>query len=138
MIKWIWLSVKTAARALWLVFSIVMWIIMLVIFLQNKEFANWMMWGGICTVCMIPTAIRFIWGSTKTGYRSGARDITGHLNSDGRVTFSDNRYGAALVSFIVSIIVFLVIGPVLLPILCVINAIVIVKDTLRLIFSRRL
>lgn len=114
-------------RILWIILSIILWSLCLVTFAQNNNFEYWFIWGLVCTMCMIPSALKFIGFSAKVGYREGMGMYKGDLftNVYGGIGMSirDRRYTQAIMSIIAAIIVCLLLGPLFLPMKVVISII---------------
>ena len=119
--------VYTVVRVAWLLISILLWSVFLAQFLHDTSFIMWMVWGFVCTILMIPTAAKFIWASTKEGYKEGTHSYKANLfaNVYGGigVNISDRRYSQAIITLVMSVVVFLAVGPIIVPIKIIISII---------------
>ncbi len=111
---------------IWYVIAIVFCLIGLVIYLKNKNFSHWMIWGGLCCVPVLGTMLKFIFGMTRDGARDGANNYTVNV-SDSSVSVSNHPFSTAIIYLILACIFSLIGGPIVLGINMIKNIAVIVS-----------
>ncbi len=100
-------------NCIWLVVSAILWGGGLSVFLGDKTFGMWMLWGAMCAIPIIIPVIKLIAGTTKDGRRQGANDYTA-TDYGSSIHVENHPFRGAVLGFVVGVIVSLIVGPALL------------------------
>ncbi|MBR2461216.1 MAG: hypothetical protein IKB34_08325 [Clostridia bacterium] len=116
------LIIRVVLYCLWLLSVAVIWAGMLSVFLGEKTFENWMLWGFASMLFMIPTALKTLFSGMSSGYhedrRHGVTEVfyDPYTNS-ARATYTRNSgIMGALISLFIWGFLFILAGPVLIAV----------------------
>ena len=111
--------------SIWLALALILWIAGMGVFLGEKSFTTWILWGAMCIFPIIIPIFKMIAGSAKKGARSGANNYTASVV--GNTVYVENHpFMGALGGIVIGILSGLFAGPIVL-------AFYVVKNTTKLV-----
>lgn len=106
---------KVVWNSLLIVVGVFLWIGGLTVFIEDKNFLNWLVWGIITTPFIIPFVIEMIKDQAKRGKQEGANTYTA-TQIGNTVTVSNNPMGGMIKGAFIGLIGGVLGGPIMTPI----------------------
>lgn len=97
----------------WIVVSAILWGVGISMFLGEKTFGNWMLWGVFCAIPIIIPVMKIAMGTAKDGRRQGANSYTA-TDRGNSVVVENHPFAGAVFGFVFGVVLSLLVGPALL------------------------
>lgn len=101
-------------RSIWVIASIILWVMGLVYFIDDTRFMTWFAWGVMCAIPLCVQIIRNAIDSAREGAHEGSHEYT-ITYYDNHAEIRNNSTSGCFWGFVGGLIGGLLVGPVVLP-----------------------